>query len=140
MTVSLTRQQRRALERHAPAVDLVTASDRRWFEEHPHRRFRIRRMAAAEIASIGALKALNPVPDGSARFTLIRKMSPDCRLRIFIFGPLHKSGGETSEEIAAALWQQHLNRDPAARARELAIAAMVSDHDHRSAHADGGAG
>lgn len=125
-----TRQQRRALERYAYGVECATESDRRWFEEHPHRAFRVRRMAAAEIGSAtAALGTLKPAPAGYARFTLVRKVSPNLRVRAFIFGPADKSGQEASEEAAAELWRQRLDRNPEARSHELAVAAIVSDHD-----------
>lgn len=126
----LSRQQRRMLQRHALGVDLITASDRRWFEEHPGREFRIRRMAAAEIGSALAVRgALKPIPAGAARFTLVRKLSATCRMRIFIYGPAHKTGQETNEGVAAALWDQHVNRNAAALERQFVVAAIVSDHD-----------
>lgn len=129
MNAPLSRQQRRALERHSRGVDLITASDRRWFEEHPHRQFRIRRTAAAEIGQASAFKALKPLPEGAARFTLVRKINPDCRMRIFICGPAHKSGNETDECTAAALWDFYLDVTPGAREREFAFAAFVTSHD-----------
>lgn len=135
-----TRQQRRALERYAQGVELATESDRRWFEEHPGRTFRIRRMAAAEIGSAAAvLGNLKPPPAGCARFTLVRKFSPTCRMRAFIFGPGDKSGQEASEAVAADLWSQHLERSSSARRYELAIAAVVSDHDAGDEAFEGGA-
>lgn len=136
----LSRQQRRMLERHALGVDLITASDRRWFEEHPGREFRIRRMAAAEIGSAVAVRGeLKPVPAGAARFTLVRKMGPTCRMRIFIYGPAYKTGRETGEGVAAALWGEYLNASPITRKRELAIAAIVADHDAGDEVFEGGA-
>lgn len=140
MTVRLNRQQRRALDRAAAGVDHVTAEDRRWFEARPDRRHRIRRMTAAEIASAEAMSALSPVPAGGARFTLVRKITPDFRLRVFISGPAHKSGDETGEATAAALWDHHRARNPNASAREDAMTAVAADHDAlRSCHAAGNA-
>lgn len=139
MTTLHSRQQRRSLERYARGVDLVTASDKRWFEEHPGREFRIRRMTAAEIGSAAAvLGDLKPLPAGTARFTLVRKIRPDCRMRIFIYGPDLKNGNETGEDVAAALWGRHLDRNPAVRQREFAITAIVSDHDARTGQRAGG--
>ena len=130
MTTLHSRQQRRSLERYAQGVDLVTASDKRWFEEHPGREFRIRRMTAAEIGSALAVSSkLKPVPAGAARFTLVRKLSPTCRMRIFIYGPAHKTGQETGEAVAEALWDQHVDRNAVVLQRKFAIAAIVSDHD-----------
>lgn len=128
--MTATRQQRRCLERYAHGVSCATDADRRWFQEHPGRSFRIRRMAAAEIGSATAvLGSLKPVPTGSARFTLVRKLGPTERMRAFIFGPADWSGQECSEALAAELWRQHLDGNPAARRHELAIAALVSDRD-----------
>lgn len=140
MSTFKSRQQRRALARYAHGVGLVTASDRRWFEEHPGREFRVRRMAAAEIGSAaGVLGSPKPLPPGMARFTLVRKIRSDCRMRIFIYGPAHKTGQETGEAVAAALWGHHLGRTPSARDREFAILAVVSDHDAGDQAFEGGA-
>lgn len=140
MTTLHSRQQRRSLERYAQGVDLVTASDKRWFEEHPGREFRIRRMAAPEIGSALAICGeLKPIQDGAARFTLVRKLSPTCRMRIFIYGPSHKTGQETGEDVAAALWDQHVDRTAAVLQRQFAVAAIVSDHDAGDEAFEGGA-
>lgn len=125
----LSRQQRRALERAAAGVDHVTAQDRAWFEARPDRQHRIRRMAAAEISSISAVAALTPVPAGGARFTLVRKVTANLRLRIFVHGPGHKTGEETGEATAAALWEAHRERSSQAREREDAMVAIAADHD-----------
>ena len=110
MSALTSRQQRRSLDRYAADIDHITAEDRRWFERHPERRFRIRRMAAAEIGSAEAIQALKPLPQGTARFTLVRKVTDNFRLRCFIHGPAHKSGAEACDEVAAALWEHHLDR------------------------------
>lgn len=130
MSLPHTRQQKRALERFAAGVDHITAEDRRWFEQHPGRRFRIRRMAAAEIGTAEAAGGLNPLPAGAARFTLVRKVTPNLRTRIFIHGPAHKSGAEASEELAAALWDTHLDRSPSAQRTERMLAAAMMAQDH----------
>ncbi|TXN40675.1 hypothetical protein FV232_28210 [Methylobacterium sp. WL30] len=129
MKAHLSRQQRRALDRAAAGVDHITAEDRRWFEARPDRRHRIRRMTLAEIVSTKAMMGLNPVPAGGARFTLVRKITPNLRLRLFIFGPKGKTGDETSEETAAALWEHHRDRSPDAQQREDAIATVAADQD-----------
>ncbi len=131
MTMAQSRQQRRALERHAQGVDLATASDRRWFEEHPGRRFRVRRMTAAEIGTAGAVGKLSPQPAGTARFTLVRKDAADRRTRIFIFGPVDKSGFDTSDAVAAALWEHHLRQGGNAQRAGSSLAATMIAQDHR---------
>ncbi len=129
MSAPSSRQQRRSLDRFAPGVDHITAEDRRWFEQHPERRVRIRRMAAAEIGSAEAIQALKPLPQGAARFTLVRKVTDSFRLRCFIHGPAHKSGVEACDEIAAALWEHHLDRSPSARRIEDGLAAALTTQD-----------
>lgn len=133
MSLPHTRQQKRALERFAAGVDHITAEDRRWFEQRPERQFRIRRMAAAEIGTAEAIGALKPLPQGTARFTLIRKVTDSFRLRCFIHGPAHRSGAEASDELAAALWDTHLDRSPSARRIENGLAAglITRDRNHQ---------
>ena len=129
MTAHLSRQQRRAMERAAPGVDHITAEDRAWFEARPDRRHRIRRMTAAEIAHAEAMGGLARVPAGAARFALVRRVTANLRLRLFILGPARKNGDETGEEIAAALWEHHRDRSPEAASREDAMTAIAADHD-----------
>lgn len=133
MSTSTCRQKRRALSRHAAGVDLVTQADKLWFEHHPDRQFRIRRMTAAEIGTAEALHALKSLPLGAARFTLVRKLTSDCRSRIFILGSETKGGEEIGDEVAGTLWEHHLERNPNARNVEakLAAALMVQDHQHQ---------
>lgn len=128
-----SRQHRRALDRYAAGVEHVTAEDKRWFEQHPERCFRIRRMTAAEIGTAEAMDALKPLPPGAARFTLVRKLTADRRTRIFIFGSATKSGAETGEDVAEALWLHHLDRSPSAQQAEsrLAAALVTRDQQHQ---------
>lgn len=131
MTAQHSRQRRRALDRCAAGVDHVTAEDRAWFEARPDRRFRIRRMTAAEIGTAEAMDALKPLPAGAARFTLVRKVTPNMRTRVFIYGPAHSSGDDACDEIAAALWDHHLDRSPKARRIETTLAANLVTQDHQ---------
>lgn len=133
MSTPTSRKKRRALSRHAAGVDLVTHADKLWFEQHPERQFRIRRMTAAEIGTAEALHTLKTLPLGAARFTLVRKLTSDCRSRIFILASETKDGAEIGDEVAATLWEHHLKRSPNARNVEarLAAALMVQDHQHQ---------
>ena len=133
MSASTSRQKRRALSRHAAGVDLVTHADKVWFEQHSERQFRIRRMTAAEIGTAEALHALKPLPQGAARFTLVRKLTSDCRSRIFILGSETKDDAEIDDEVAATLWEHHLERSPVSRNVEarLAAALIVQDQPYQ---------
>ena len=81
-----TRPSRAALRRIAKlqdAVDRVTDGDRRFFERHRDRTYRVRLASVAEIETAGLVLDADtaPVP-GGRHVVLIRKLAGDVRLRI----------------------------------------------------------
>jgi hypothetical protein len=82
--MNLTRNQRRKMEKLAPHVDRIAATDRAFFDQHPDRQHRVRPSSDAEIAEIEVTsgKLLQP-PPGLRWFTIVRKVSR-ARLRVFV--------------------------------------------------------
>ena len=100
--VQPTRAQRRKMQKLADKVDMVTESDRRFFERFPHRQYRVRPAGQAEI------EALNVMGDnwspGASLCTVVRNIAPGMRARAFvpILGPMDTDVGE---EAARALFE-----------------------------------
>ena len=125
--ITLTRQQRRALERNAEGVDRATESDRRFFQRFPARNYRVRAMAPAEIAQLDTIVNgdMEPLEPGFRRFVVMRQIAPGLRFKVFRQAPAEKVGEEASEHIARSLYEFHLTENPQARAREEAMAAAI---------------
>lgn len=127
MTMQLSRQQRRALERSAEGVDRATESDRRFFRRFTDRNYRIRAMAPAEVAQLNAVVNgdVEPLEPGFRWFVVMRQIVPGLRFKVFRQAPAEKVGEEASEHIARSLYEFHLAENPQARAREAAMAAGI---------------
>ena len=83
MTVS--RADRRRMDKHQPSVDRVTEADAKFFERWPNRQHRIRLAAAAEIAQNAILadgEDLTPVP-GARWIVMVKQVKPGVRMRAF---------------------------------------------------------
>jgi hypothetical protein len=80
----LTRAQRRQFEKLEVHVDEVTASDRLYFEQHPHRIHRIRSSHPCEIAQheIVEGRALT-LPPGMRWYTVVKNIIPGVRARLY---------------------------------------------------------
>jgi hypothetical protein len=82
--MSLTRNQRRQMEKLARHVDRITATDRAFFDQHRDRQHRVRPSSDAEIAEIEvASGGLLQPPTGLRWFTIVKKV-PRARLRVFV--------------------------------------------------------
>lgn len=122
MSRSLTRQQRRAFERHAVDNEPTIAADARFFERRPDRTYRVRRASRAELAQIStAYDSPVYVDQGSAAFTVVKKMVPGVRLRIFVPGPEDEDGTDAPDALGAFLWERYIKQHPAIGAREIAM-------------------
>ena len=127
MTVSLSRQQRRTMQRLAVEIEHVTAADRRFFERFPHRTYRMRRAARAEIQNLeAALGAVVFTAPGDAPFALIKNLAPGVRLRAFLPGPADEDGSDAPEPGLAVLWEHHAQRHPAVAQREAMMREAMS--------------
>jgi hypothetical protein len=86
-------------------VDRVTQADRRFFERFPHREHRIRLASQAEIEQQTILDGEPPwVPPGYHLFTIIRNISPGCRMRLFAPGP-PSVDTDAPEDIVRGVWE-----------------------------------
>ena len=118
----ITRNQRRQLEKLAPHVERVVATDIAFFKKHPDRRHRVRRTSEAEIARIEVIenRAMQP-PGGLCWFTVVRKV-PGGRIRAFTANYAEaKTGLDVPEDLAKAVFEH------AAASRAVEIASLVGD-------------
>jgi hypothetical protein len=99
--------QNAALEQR---VDEITQEDRRFFESHPDRRHRVRPTEPEEIrvAALVLNTCIEPLPPGTRRFTLVRKLFDHERLRTFAVFPEYLIDEEISESAARELFDQML--------------------------------
>ena len=123
----LTHDQQRQIERMAPHVNRIVASDRAFFENNRDRRHLVRRTSEAEIAELEVVEGgLMPTPPKGWRwFTIVRKV-PGGRARVFVTKRKGaKTGLDVPEDLACALFESlappELRRaEAAARAAEEA--------------------
>ena len=112
MTVQLSRQQRRQMKQLGEKVDLVTESDRRYFERFPDRQHRVRIAGQAEVAQfaimMGADNAAPPI--GFEHYIVVKNVTPGCRIR----RPFTSAAGndvDVSEAEARWLYETTLNSE-----------------------------
>ena len=88
MSTTLTRPQRRQIQKPAEYVDRVTQADALFFERFPHRKHRIRISGQAEIRQNEILDGKPWVPlAGFKFFTLVRNIAPGVRMRLYVPAP-----------------------------------------------------
>lgn len=113
MTMQLSRQQRRAMQRHATEAEQATVADRKFFERFPHRQYRMRRMGRAEIGQLETVCGGTVFTDpGDAPFVMVKNIAPGVRLRAFVPGPANEDGSDAPEGGIAILWAQYAARHP----------------------------
>ena len=117
--ITLSRDQRRKLQRLSERIDRkILSADRAFFERFPNRSHRVRLASQLELQ---ANKLLNPTspepPDGYAAYVAVRQLRPGIRMRGFFIDP---SGGDTdlSEDEAHALYERVSASYPQARTIE----------------------
>jgi hypothetical protein len=82
--LKLTRAQRRQIEKLGAHVDGVSAGDRLYFEQHPHRTHRIRISHPCEIAQHEIIEGKSwTLPPGMRWYTVVKNVSPGVRIRLF---------------------------------------------------------
>ncbi|TXN14699.1 hypothetical protein FV219_03265 [Methylobacterium sp. WL122] len=122
MMARLTRQQRRAMQRHAAEAEQASDADRKFFERFPHRQYRMRRMGRAEIGQLEALHGGSIINEpGDAPFVLVKNIAPGVRLRAFVPGPKDEDGSDAPEQGIAILWAQHAARNPSIDHKEAMV-------------------
>lgn len=103
MTMQLNRKQRRRISRLAQEAEPAIEADRRFFERHAHRSYRVRTASQPEIATMGVLGEPKILPDELAWFVAVRQIAPGIRLRHYL---LSRRGAETdlSEAMCRAIY------------------------------------
>ncbi len=108
----LTRAQRRSLKKLAARVDKVTASDAKFFERFPHRRYRLRRASMAEVEH-HALVSGKPAAAGKSRvasgpqFVAVKQVEPGVRSRVqFVARNDLEIDDGASEELAREYFEE----------------------------------
>lgn len=97
----MPRAARRRLARLADEVDRTLEGDRRFFERHPSRHYRLRIASNSEVISMEMAQG----PDhprlwpGWRWYVLIKQVQPGARLRLFV----HNLEGEETDIPEAAL-------------------------------------
>jgi hypothetical protein len=109
MSITLSRTQRRQMQKLADEVDRITQSDRRFFERFPNRQHRVRLASQAEVKQFAFMEGIyeTPPPAGFERYVLVKNIAPGCRVRLPFTGP---AGNDTdvSEREAAWLYNSHM--------------------------------
>jgi hypothetical protein len=103
----LTRNQRRQIDKLAPHVQRVLDADIAFFEQHPDRRYRVRRANDAEVAQVEILEdqLLQP-PQGCCWFAFVKKV-PDANLRMFVADhPTAETGLDMPDDHAEEIWEE----------------------------------
>lgn len=91
-------------------VERASDLDRTWFRRHPDRAHRIRRMIPGEHPP----EVLAFGPQDWPVFTLVKQISPGCRMRVpFKF----RQTPASSESCLAAIWEQYAS----VRTKQIAL-------------------
>lgn len=138
MTITLTRQQRRLMQRLGEEADRAVEGDRRFFDRHPARTYRVRLMSGAERQQVEIVQGaeITPAPD-QAIFVVMKQLAPGVRMKATVVGPRASIGEELTEAAAACIYERYADIYPAIRDRENAMRAAV---EHLSkGQQDGGA-
>jgi hypothetical protein len=96
----LTRAEERQIQKLERDHERVVAADRAWFDRHPGRVYRLRRMSAPEIRAreILGLPGSATLPPGYVLFVAIKRVTPGQRFRAFGAMPTHTSD-DLPEEV-----------------------------------------
>ena len=132
-TIKFTRAQRRQLQKLANEVDRITATDRRFFEQHPDWRHRVParhpgRDPQQELL-LGAVLWAGP---GGRIFAAVCNVTPGRRIRLLI--SVEGAGiTDLAEEAAAALFR---DRTTPHQAKEIEAAIRKAAEDRREVRDD----
>ncbi len=83
--MTMSRADRRRLERHQPSVDRVTEADAKFFERFPNRHHRVRLAAVAEVAQNAVMASdedMTPI-SGARWIVMVKQVQPGVRMRAF---------------------------------------------------------
>lgn len=107
------RALKRRLERLALQNETAIASDKRFFERFPDRRYRVRLASASEVETTSILTGLVPAP-GSRLFVAVFMVSPSVRQRAMLYGAAENAANldGLGEAEARALYERHARSNP----------------------------
>jgi hypothetical protein len=105
--VKLTRKQRRQIDKLAPHVHRFFKADIAFFEQHPDRRYHVRRAGDAEIAQAEVLNdRLLQTPRGWYWFAIVKKV-PGAYLGMFVAAPpTAETGLDAPDFLAEWIWEE----------------------------------
>ncbi|HWX30555.1 MAG TPA: hypothetical protein VNZ53_24325 [Steroidobacteraceae bacterium] len=103
----LTRNQRRQINKLAPHIHCFVEADIAFFEQHPDRRYHVRRAGDAEIAQAEVVgDKLLQAPPGWCWFAIVKKV-PGAYLRMFVANdPRVEVGLDAPDDLAEAIWEE----------------------------------
>ena len=103
----LARNQRRQIEKLAPHVKRFFEADIAFFEQHPDRRYHIRRAGDAEIAQAEVLDGqLLQAPPDWCWFAIVKKV-PGAYVRMFVANdPRVEIGLDAPDDLAEEIWEE----------------------------------
>ena len=110
------------------AHDDILAADRAFFDKHPWRMHRLRRMSAPEIEISTILRGADSVrpPNGYVLFVAVKRITREVRFRAF--GAIVPHGGdELPEEICRKHFESWTSDQPALRALAKMLAALHAE-------------
>lgn len=122
------RALQRRLERLTLQNEAAIASDKRFFERFPDRRYRVRLASASEVETTSILTGIVPAP-GSRLFAAVFMVSPTVRQRAMLYGAAENVGclDGLGEAEARALYDRHARSNPQFREIERATVAAFGD-------------
>lgn len=138
MTINLTRQQRRQMQRLAEVADKAIESDRRFFDRYPSRTYRVRLLSHAERRQAEIIQGRPIVPaPGQAVFVVMKQLAPGVRMKANVVGSRAYVGDELTDDEARGVYEDFADLFPQMRDREAAMRTTV---EHLSkGQSDGGA-
>jgi hypothetical protein len=108
--MKLTRNQRRQIDKLAPHVHRILNADIAFFEQHPDRRYHVRRANDAEIAQAEILedKLLQP-SQGWYWFAIVKKEPSACLQMFFAAPPTLENCLDVPDFLAEWIWEEALS-------------------------------
>ncbi len=139
MTLQLNRQQRRKMKRLTEEADSAVEGDRRFFDRHRGRTYRLCLASRAERQQIELIQGgrLNPTT-GQAVFVVMKQLAPGVRLKATVFGPLESVGEDLTDAEAGAVFEGYADIHPEMRQREAMMRAAYVRLGGQSDQQEGG--